>query len=180
MEGLAIAVAWAGAGLVALSDGGRGQALGLALAGSGLGAALGARGGWQPGLILAAGGFLAAMPRAASGPRGWQVLRPGSTPRLMLTLIVGAAMLWAGASLLKGPGAETARMAVMVAGGVSGARLVTAASAGGALAAAGVLALALGAAGALEGVLPVLPALGAGCLAALATGLIARARPNAV
>ena len=180
MPDLGIALAWVGAALVVLSDGGRGLALGLALVGLGLGLEIGVPLGWAAGLLLAGGGVLAALPHFGSRARGWRLMRPGSTPRLMLCVVVGGAMLWAGGSLLGGPGAAPVRMAVMLVSGIAGARLLTAMSRDAALAAAGALALGLGAGGAMEGGLPVLPAIGAGVLTALGTGLIGGARPDAV
>ncbi|MGH7903563.1 MAG: hypothetical protein ACREPA_05470 [Candidatus Dormibacteraceae bacterium] len=178
---LAIALAWLGAALLVLADGGRGLAAGLALAGGGLGVAVGMEAGGAAGLVeglvVSAGGVLAALPRLADRPPRWAVLRPGSTPRLILSLIVGGAMLWVGGSLLARPSEPQARMAVLIVGGLAGARLISAQEAPGGLVAASALALALGAMAALEGGLPALPAVSLGCLAALVAALLGSRKP---
>jgi len=83
---LAVALAWTGGSLVALSDGRRGLALGLLLAASAIGLAqnpvqTAAQIGLIVGLGVAGAGLL-----LLQGPTGWGTLAAGSTPRLIASL----------------------------------------------------------------------------------------------
>jgi hypothetical protein len=117
--------AWLGAAVIVLSDGRRGLALGLALTTAGFGVLA-----WVDSPLLAAaavlaGGAVAAAKRWRSGPDGWGVMPPGSTPRLILSIVGGLLALWIATSVMTGPGAPL-RFAALSVLGLMGARaLVT-------------------------------------------------------
>lgn len=146
------AMAWLGVTLLAVSEGRRGVALGLVLAAAGLGAAAGAAG--QPPLAAVAlllGGLVAAVLRLrGGGGPGWDLLPPGSTPRLMASLLaLVAAGLVAGFGL--GSPAAAARVGALVVAALAGARILTTERRWAALGAGSALALGLGALGGVAG-----------------------------
>jgi len=160
------AMAWLGVTLLAVSEGRRGVALGLALAAAGLGAAAGAAGQPPQGVIaLLAGGLVAALLRLRGGARpGWDLLPPGSTPRLMASLVaLLAAGLVAGVGL--GSPAGATRVAALVVATLAGARILTTERRWAALGAGSALALGLGALGGVAG-------LAAGAVVAAGLGAI--------
>lgn len=158
-------VAWLGAALVVLADGRRGLALGLAL----LTAALAVL-AWPAGMALgvvaiAAGGLAAAIRCWRSGPATWEIMPPGSTPRLVLCVASGLVALWVAASLTTGTGAPL-RFAVLVVVGLMGGRIQISHEGPAVLAAIAAFALVLG-------VAPGLAPTAAGPFAAIVGALIA-------
>lgn len=142
LAGAGAALAWFGTSILVLAEARRGVALGLGVAAVGLGLVALAQGP-APGAAIAGGGLLAAGFRLRDGGRGWGVLPPGSTPRLVLSVAVLLLAALVGGSLMTGPGAA-ARVAALAVAGLAGARLLTTARRGAALGAAAALALALG------------------------------------
>jgi hypothetical protein len=150
MESVAIGgatLAWLGASLLSLSDGRRGQALGLGLVALALAAAVGAAGAPAPAAAaVALGGLCSAALRLRGGEAGWGIMPPGSTPRLIASLVVLIAVgLVFGASINVPAGAV--RLAALVVALLSVGRLLTTDRRWAALGAAAALALALGALG---------------------------------
>jgi len=146
----ATVLAWLGAAIVTLSDGRRGLALGLSLTGAGLAAAALLAGDSSGAGALLAGGVGAGALRLRQGPPGWAIMPPGSTPRIILSLVALAAGAFVGVSLTSGPGAP-GRVAVLAVCGLSVARLLSADRRVAAVAAASALSLALGTTGGLVG-----------------------------
>jgi hypothetical protein len=147
--GAGAVLAWLGVALLTASEGRRGLATGLAVAAAGLAMAAGAA-GQPPAAVtaLAAGGLVAAVLRLRPrrGQPGWNVLPPGSTPRVVAAIAVPiAAALVAGSGL--GSPAGTARLAALVVALMAGVRVLTAGQGWSALAAGSALALGLGALG---------------------------------
>jgi hypothetical protein len=144
MEALAGLVAWLGAAIVVVSEGRRGFALGLALAGIGLAGVSLAAGHSPSAAALAAGGVLAAGLRLRDGDPGWGVMPPGSTPRVILSIVVLALAAFVSVSLVGGrmPWLELAALACA---GLGGGRLFGAPRRAPALAAAALMALGIGA-----------------------------------
>jgi hypothetical protein len=136
--------AWLGGAILVLADGRRGLALGLALMAAGLGGVAFAAGEQLTGAALLAGGVVAAALRWRTGPEGWGLMQPGSTPRIVLTVVIGLVALYFAASLSSGEGAAL-RFAPMACIALAGARLLQGAERGAALTAASGLVLALGA-----------------------------------
>lgn len=124
IDAAAAFVAWAGACAIVLSDARRGLAVGTALAAVGLALASIPGGGWVGAAILAAGGAAAASRRYLTGPAGWRVMPPGSTPRLVLSVAAGIIGLWVGVSVMSGSGGGL-RFAVLSVLGLAGGRLLT-------------------------------------------------------
>lgn len=117
-------VAWLGASLVVLADGRRGLALGAALATAGLAAVVLQGGGPAGAAALAGGGALAAFRRAGSGPGGWRIMPPGSTPRFVLCVATGLVTLWVAFAVTAGGGAAL-RFAAVAVVALSAARVLT-------------------------------------------------------
>lgn len=166
------ALAWLGACLMILSDGRRGLSAGLLAAAAGIGLAAGARDPASGALILA-GGVACALPRLRDGIPGFGLLPAGSTPRLILCLVGGAAGAYSGTLL----GAETEPwllIASVSAGGLAVARLLGSEQRQSSLAATALFVLALGGTEVAAGSAP--PAAGALLAAALAA-LISLAPP---
>jgi hypothetical protein len=119
----AAVVAWLGAALVVLSDGGRGLALGLALLTIGLAVLA-----WPAGMAVGSaaivvGGLVAAVQCWRSAPATWGIMPAGSTPRLILCIASGLLAWWLAASVTTGAGASL-RFAVLVVLGLMGARIL--------------------------------------------------------
>jgi hypothetical protein len=162
--------AWLGGAIIVLADGRRGLALGIAVMAAGLAGAAFAAGQQLTGGVLLAGGVAAAGFRLRTGPEGWGLMQPGSTPRIILTILIGLAALYIAASLSSGDGAAM-RFAALVAIALAGARILQGSEQAAALTAASALVLALGAGGVLDpsGSLPA--AVVAGVIAAGASAL---------
>lgn len=140
---IAVALGWAGAALFTLSDGRRGLASGLLLAGGGLALAQLAGGDLVGAGLIAIGAALATL-AALRGVEsaGWQFLPPGSTPRIVLSAVLGGAALWFGGVVLQEPGEWQVRGACAIVIALAGARAVTVGEMGASLAAASLVALA--------------------------------------
>lgn len=123
VAGVAAFVAWLGASIIVLGDGRRALALGAAFATAGMTVIAWQSAGPVAGVAVAAGGAVAAARRAVSGPEGWRIMPPGSTPRLVLCLAAGLVVLWIAAAVTTGPGASL-RFTVMLVAGLMGARVL--------------------------------------------------------
>ena len=142
LAGAGAGLAWLGAAILVLSDGTRGLAFGLALSGVGLAAAVATLSGSATAAI-AAGAVLAALLRLRGGAGGWGLLPPGSTPRLILAMVIGAAALYLGV-LVAGAGGPAAPVAALAAAGLATSRLLGCERRQDALACASLAALGLG------------------------------------
>jgi hypothetical protein len=171
VEVLGSLLAWLATSLLVLSESRGGLAVGLGGAGLGLGIALAASGNPAAGVAVGAGGVAAALLRLRDGQAGWGILPQGSTPRVILCVVAGAACAWVGGSLLAGaPGAlRSGTLAVLV---LAVARLLTTGRRQAALAAASALALATGLLGGLAAPEAALGLVGAGAVAALLLGVV--------
>lgn len=159
-------IAWAGATLLVIAEGRRALAAGVAIAGAGLALAVSERP--LPAVALLAGGLLAGALRLRGGPPGWQALPPGSTPRLVLAIVAGILGAFVAVSVVPSPDPAAGRAAIVVAGCLAAARVLSTARRGAALASLSTLCLVMAALEILLG-----PALaGAGIAAAAAAALI--------
>jgi hypothetical protein len=139
--------AWVGGAMLVLSEGRRAIATGILAAALGLAGTVATHDLAAAGLLLA-GGLVAAGLRFTdqSAPAGWSILPPGSSPRIILTVVAGVAALWVGVVYLTGFADRRLLVAVLVVIILAGARLLESESRPVLLAAASALALALGAA----------------------------------
>lgn len=167
MEAVAAFVAWAGAAVIVLSDARRGLATGMALAGIGLALASLPRAGSAAAVLLAVGAAAAAARRYVTGPPGWRVMPPGSTPRLVLSVATGLVALWVGTQVMSGPGGAL-RFAALACLALCGGRVLTTDDPSVAQSAVAALALAIAAAAGLAGPTPALWPYLAGAAAAAA------------
>jgi hypothetical protein len=149
VAGVAAFVAWLGASMVVLGDGRRAMALGLLLATAGMTVIAWQSAGAAAAVAIAAGGAVAAARRVRSGPDGWRIMPPGSTPRLVMCIASGLVVLWIAAAVTTGPGASL-RFTVMLVAGLSGARVLGSEDESVLLTATGLLALAVALAAALS------------------------------
>jgi hypothetical protein len=134
--------AWVGAAVIVLADGRRGLAVGVGLIALGFTVLAWANGNWLDGAILLAGGTVSIFALVRVGPKGWGLMPPGSTPRLILAVVGGILSLWVAASVTTGPGAPL-RFASLAALGLMAGRLLQSQNATAVLAASAGLALAL-------------------------------------
>jgi hypothetical protein len=139
------AVAWIGATLLAVSDERRRGAVGLALVGLGLAAAEVATARGPAAAALVGGGLVAAALRGR-GPRPAPTPPPGSTPRLMGSLVVLAVVGLLGGVVLGAPGG-IAMLAASAVSAIAAGRVLTADRRWTSLGAGSALALGLGALG---------------------------------
>lgn len=102
MSDVAALVAWLGGAVIVLADARRGLAAGLALVAVGVAGLTWAAGDVAGGIVLLAGGLAAAALRFTIGPEGWGLMQPGSTPRLLFTVIAGLVVLWIAVALTAG------------------------------------------------------------------------------
>lgn len=116
-------LAWVGGALLVFSEGRRGLSAGLVAAGLGLAASL--LPGTVPAAAIAVAALLAAGLRIRDGRPGWAVLPPGSTPRIMLALLTGVVGAFVAVTLVPAPGGAAARAAIVVAGALVAARLLS-------------------------------------------------------
>lgn len=137
-------MAWLGASLIVLADGRRGLALGTFLAAAGVAVVVLHGAGPIPAGAIAAGGLIAAAARLRFGPPGWEIMPPGSTPRLVLCVAAGLLALWIAVSITSGSGASL-RFAVMSVIGLAGARVLWSDDVSVLLTAIAVLSIAIGA-----------------------------------
>jgi hypothetical protein len=96
-------VVWLGASLVVIADGRRALAAGIALTAAGLAVLALLTAGVPAAAALAVGGTIAAARRFATGPSGWSILPPGSTPRLVLCVATAIIAFWVAAGVTAGP-----------------------------------------------------------------------------
>ena len=134
-EAGAALVAWLGMSLIVLADGRRSLALGAALATTGVALVVFQGAGLIDAGALALGGAVMVVRRLTDGPVGWQLMPPGSTPRLVL---------WIAFSVTTGAGAAL-RFAVMTVVGLGGARVLSSDERSVLLTSVGLLALAIAA-----------------------------------
>jgi hypothetical protein len=107
-------VAWLGGAVIVLADGRRGLAVGLgllAMAAAGVTWAGGEQGG---AILLLGGGVLGGALRFTIGPEGWGLMQPGSTPRLLLAVVMGIVALWLALVVTSGAGGGS-RFAIIAA-----------------------------------------------------------------
>ena len=140
-------LAWLGASLLVLSDERRGLALGIAVAAVGLGVATAAAGkDLLADAALVVGGACSAGLQFGRGGMSWGLMPPGSTPRLIGSLV--ALIL---TSLIAGTGlqdaAGVARLGALIVAVMAAGRLLTVRGRWAALGAGSALALGLGALG---------------------------------
>jgi hypothetical protein len=133
---------WLGAALVVLSDGRRALALGLGFIAAGDAVLAWGPAGWPATAAIFIGGLVALLLRLRTGQAGWGVMPPGSTPRLILSVVAGILALWIAASVTNGAGAPL-RYAALVVLGLMGARVLTATAPAVVLTAVAALALAV-------------------------------------
>jgi len=144
-------LAWLGATVVVLADGRRGLAAGLAMVAVASAGVTLAAGDLIGAAILLAGGLVAAALRFNTGPEGWGLMEPGSTPRMLFAVVAGLFALWVAASITAG-GTGGTRFAAFVTILLLGGRLLQAASPAALLTAGSGVALVLGViAGTLDG-----------------------------
>src|SRR5207245_4048650 len=80
--------------LIVLADGRRSLALGAALATAGVALVVFQGAGLIDAGALALGGAAMVGRRITDGPGGWQLMPPGSTPRLVLCIAAGLLAVW--------------------------------------------------------------------------------------
>src|SRR5438477_2880206 len=132
--------------LIVLADGRRSLALGAALATAGVALVVFQGAGLIDAGALALGGAVMFVRRLSNGPGGWQLMPPGSTPRLVLCIAGGLVALRIAFSVTTGAGAAL-RFAVMTVIGLAGAKVLATDEPSGVLTAVGPLALAIAAIG---------------------------------
>lgn len=170
LAGAGAGLAWLGATLLALSDGRRGMALSVAVTATGLAAGIAAAGAAPAAVVVLLAGGACAAAACLRGPApAWGLLPPGSTPRLIGSIVVLMAALALGGSSLSGP-AGLARLGGLVVIVLAAGRLLTAGGRWPVLAAGSALALGLGSLGGTA-------ALGAGAVAAVALALVGANEP---
>jgi hypothetical protein len=168
---LGLGLAWLGAAVLVLSDARRGLAVGLLSAAIGLALIRVAEGDPVDAGLLLAGGLLAAVIGLRRNPRrGWGVLPAGSTPRIVLSIVVGGVAFWLSVAMLDSPGEPQARAAAVIVMALGAGRLLAVRDPRAALAAAALIALGAGTVAALA----TTDATGAviGSIAAIALNLI--------
>jgi hypothetical protein len=171
LAAVGLAVAWLGGSVLVLSDARRGLAVGLLVAATGLALVRASEGAFaEAGLILAGGVLAAVASLRRNRRRGWGLLTPGSTPRIVFCVVAGGAALWLATGLLDGPGEWQARSAAAVLIALGAGRLLTAGDARAALTAASLVALGAGAVAALAASLITATLIGA--VAAIALNLV--------
>jgi len=158
-------VAWIGGAVILVADGRRGLALGLGLVTAAIAGLAFAAGQHAAAIAVLAGGAAAAALRLRSGPPGWGLTQPGSTPRIILAIVIGILALYFATSLSTGDGSPL-RFAWLVVIALSAARLLDCEEPATALTAAATLALGIGAVASL-------PPAAAGLAAAIVAGLVA-------
>jgi hypothetical protein len=140
-------LAWLGAAVLTVADARRGLALGLALASIGLATTAFVNGQSLAAAALLAGGLGTASCRIRDGKAGWALVPAGSTPRLVLCLLVllGALVLKTSVTSI-----SLMQLTMFTVGCLAVARLLTASSRSVVLAAAALLVLGLAAGGSVQ------------------------------
>jgi hypothetical protein len=142
---LGLGLAWLGAAVLVLSDARRGLAVGLLVAATGLAVVRLAEGDdVDAGLLLAGGLLAAAIGLRRNQQRGWGLLPAGSTPRIVLAVVIGGAALWLALGMLDSPGEPQARAAALIVMALGAGRLLGVRDPRSALAGASLIALGTG------------------------------------
>ncbi len=171
-------VVWLGASLVVVSDGRRGLAAGIALSTLGMAVLAFVTAGAIAAAAIAAGGAIAGARRLVSGPAGWEILAPGSTPRLVLCIATALVAFWIADAVTSGPVASL-RFALLTGIVLAAARVLSTADQAAQLSAIAIVALCIASGGAIGSAEPgVWPYLAAGVVAAL-VGWLPQRKPSA-
>jgi hypothetical protein len=133
-------VAWFGAALLVLADGRRGLCVGLIVTALGVGAVALASNQAVVATVLVAGAAIGGLLRLRDGQLGWGLLAPGSTPRLVLSILTLFGVLVVVETIQGSTPALFATLAVCV---LAVTRLTSTQRRSGALGAAALLALGL-------------------------------------
>jgi hypothetical protein len=141
-------VVWLGASLAVVSDGRRGLAAGIALTAIGVATLAFITAGPPAAAALALGGAIAVARRYVTGPAGWAILPPGSTPRLVLCIATALIAFWVAAGVASGP-YTSLRFGVLAGIVLSAARVLATSDQAVLLSAVAILALDVGAAAAI-------------------------------
>ncbi len=165
IEPVAAFATWLGVSLIVLADGRRGLAAGLAIATAALSVLAWQTAGVIEGAAILAGGAVATAWRLRSGPRGWNIMPPGSTPRLVMCIAGGLLLLWVAASVMTGDGAGL-RFAVLSGIALAGGRILATDDVSAMLTALAALALVIAVGAAEAGSAGPLPYAGAALVAA--------------
>lgn len=145
-----VGLAWLGSAVLVLADARRGLSVGLLVAALGLAAVRAVEGDLADAGLLFAGGLLGALAGRRRNPRhGWGLLAAGSTPRIVMCLVLGGGALWFAIGGLDGPGEPAGRAAAAIVMALGGGRLLATREARAGLAAASLVALGGGALAAL-------------------------------
>jgi hypothetical protein len=160
-------VVWLGASLVVVADGRRGLAVGIGLSALGLAVLAFVTAGAVAATAIAVGGAIAAARRYVWGPAGWEILAPGSTPRLVLCVATALVAFWIADAVTGGPVASM-RFALMSGIALSAARVLSTSEQSSQLSAVAIIALSAAAVGAIGSTEPALwPYLAGGFVAAV-------------
>ncbi|HEV2476122.1 MAG TPA: hypothetical protein VGX22_06240 [Candidatus Dormibacteraeota bacterium] len=171
-------VVWLGASLVVVADGRRGLAAGIALSTLGLAVLAWVTTGPVAAAAVAAGGAIAAARRSVSGPAGWEILAPGSTPRLVLCIATALVAFWIADAVTAGSVASL-RFGLMTGIALAAARVLSTAEPAAQLSAVAIVALCAASVGAIGSTEPgVWPYVAGGLVAAL-LGWLPMRRPSA-
>lgn len=169
---------WLGASLVVVADGRRGLATGIALSTLGLAVLAFVTAGALAAVAIAAGGAIAGARRWVSGPTGWEILAPGSTPRLVLCIAAALVAFWIADAVTSGPVASL-RFASLTGIALAATRVLSTAEQAQQLSAVAVLALCAASAAAIgpteHGAWPYL----AGAFLAAVVGWLPQRKPSA-
>jgi hypothetical protein len=169
---------WVGASLVVVADGRRGLAAGIALSTVGLAVLAFVTAGPVAAAAVAGGGALAGGRRYVSGPAGWEILTPGSTPRLILCIASALVAFWVADAVTSGP-VSSLRFAVITGVGLCAARVLSTAEPAAQLSAVAIVALCIVSASAIGSTEPgVWPYLAGGVVAAV-VGWLPQRKPSA-
>ncbi|HVH64305.1 MAG TPA: hypothetical protein VNA65_11970 [Candidatus Dormibacteraeota bacterium] len=123
IEGIAAVAAWLGVSTIVLTDGRLGLASGMALTTVALTVIAWQSAGVFDAAAILIGGVVASGLRFRSGPGGWNLMPPGSTPRLVLRVGSGVLALWVAATVMQGSGTAF-RFVAMIAIALPAARIL--------------------------------------------------------
>lgn len=137
---------WLGASLVVVADGRRGLAAGITLSTLGLAVLALITVGAGAAAAIAVGGAVAAGRRSVSGPAGWEILAPGSTPRLVLCIAAALIAFWVADAVTTGPVASL-RFAAITGIALSAVRVLSTSEPSAQLSAVAIVALCIACAG---------------------------------
>lgn len=151
--GIAAVTAWLGVSTIVLTDGRLGLASGMALTTVALAVVAWQSAGVIEAAAILAGGAVAAGLRWRSGPGGWSLMPPGSTPRLVLCVGSGLLAFWVAATVMQGSGAAF-RFVAMITIALPAARILATDEIAAATTAAGALILGIAVAAATHDASP--------------------------